>query len=53
MNLLIYHPDILRTIFKCKCGKPLFMFGCDNPDCENYWKKRLKEKEVDEPKRTN
>jgi len=26
--------------FDCKkCGQPLWMMGCGNPECEDYWKK--------------
>lgn len=37
-----YSTDLLKSIFKCnKCGNPLLMFGCDNPNCNNYWEKQL------------
>ena len=37
-----YDTEILRSVFKCKlCGFPLLMFGCSNPNCENYYKKQL------------
>lgn len=39
--------SILESVFKCNlCGCPLLMFGCDNPQCNNFWKKNLNKKEV-------
>ena len=40
-----YHPAILDHVFRCKrCKGPLLMDGCDNPDCENYYRKRIRAK---------
>jgi len=41
-----YNIAILRHVFTCKCGSPLLMFGCDNPSCSNYYKKRLAEQAI-------
>jgi hypothetical protein len=33
--------------FNCKlCEYPLLMFGCDNSTCDNYYVKRLQEKDA-------
>ena len=30
--------------FDCKkCGQPLLMLGCGNPECEDYWNKPKEE----------
>lgn len=34
--------DLMKSIYQCSyCNKPLLMFGCDNPKCENYYKRRI------------
>ena len=39
---VIYDKALLDSIFKCNiCGRPLLMFGCDNPECNNYWEKNI------------
>jgi hypothetical protein len=31
------------NVFKCKkCGRPLLMDGCDNPECENFYQKNIR-----------
>ena len=47
-----YSRSILDKVFRCKCGHPLLMFGCDNPDCDNFWRKRIK-KESNNDKDSN
>ena len=37
------HSALLRKVFQCHCGSQLLMFGCENPKCDNYYVKRLKE----------
>jgi hypothetical protein len=33
--------------FDCKkCGQPLWMLGCGNPECEDYWNKPKEEQIV-------
>jgi len=38
-----YMQILLKRYFRCKCGNELLMFGCDNPKCVNFWKKRISE----------
>lgn len=37
-----YERPLLEKVFKCKCGSPLLMFGCDNLSCKNSQINKLK-----------
>lgn len=48
-----YQCGMLNHYFRCSlCGRPLLMFGCDNPNCKNYYKKRLEREKNDEVKKS-
>jgi hypothetical protein len=42
-----YDRIFLDRVFKCQlCHAPLLMFGCENPDCDNYNSKRIMEEDA-------
>lgn len=34
--------DLMKSIYQCRlCNYPTLMFGCDNPNCENYYLRNM------------
>lgn len=37
-----YDIALVGNVFSCQfCGHPLLMFGCNNSECENHYKKNI------------
>ena len=47
---IIYEKKLLDYYFRCKkCKSPLLMFGCNNPNCSNYYKNNNKLLKYEKP----